>query len=240
MKLIKRVIGKIKNRVISGHQDPALNLHCSEFEINNWLLSEFLIKKLVPIVGVHPYPITELNLMAAAVVRMKPQQIFEWGTNIGKSARVFHETAKRFKIELHVHSVDLPDDVEHGEHPRSNRGYMVRGLRNVSLYQADGLSKSIELYQKTPTLRTLVFIDGDHSYDSVFRELAGVIQAMPNASILLHDTFYQSEDSGYNIGPFRAINDVLAANPDKYKVLSTNTGLPGMTLLYPKQDETVK
>lgn len=240
MKLMKRAFAKISSRVISEQKDPAINLNCSEFEINNWLISEFLIKKLVPIVGIHPYPITELNLMAAAVVRMKPQQIFEWGTNIGKSARVFYETAKYFKLPLHVHSVDLPDDVEHGEHPHSKRGYMVRGLHNVSLYQADGLSKSIELYQKAPSLRTLVFIDGDHSYESVFRELTGVIKAMPNASILLHDTFYQSDDSGYNTGPFRAINDALAVNPGKYKLLSTNTGLPGMTLLYSNAYESGK
>jgi hypothetical protein len=59
-----------------------------------------------------------------------------------------------------------------------------------------------------------------------------VIDAMPNAHILLHDTFYQSEASGYNIGPHRAVTETIAKMQGKYQVMSTNTGLPGMTLLY--------
>ena len=137
-----------------------------------------------------------------------------------------------FRSPLHVHSIDLPDDAEHGEHPRSDRGYMVKGLRDVTLYQADGLVQAIELYQNNPGYKTLVFIDGDHGYESVLRELQGVIKSMPNANVLLHDTFFQSALAGYNVGPFNAIQDVLAASPGKYRVMSTNTGLPGMTLLY--------
>jgi cephalosporin hydroxylase len=232
MNLIKRFGRKIKKYSGTKFENPALNLNCSEFEVNNWAISEFIIQKLVPIAGIHPYPITELNLMVAAVCRLRPQQVFEWGTNIGKSARIFHDTGKYFRIPLHIHSIDLPDDVEHNEHPKSDRGYMVRGLPDVTLHQADGLAKAIELYQKTPELSTLVFIDGDHSYESVFRELNGVIQYMPNANILLHDTFYQSEGAGYNIGPYKAISDTLEANPGKFKSMSTATGLPGMTLLY--------
>lgn len=232
MSSIKRLIDRLKRVVGVSRNDPAINLGCSEFEVNNWLISDFIVKKLVPVSGTHPYPIMELNLMVAAVCRLKPQQVFEWGTNIGKSARIFHETGKHFRIHLHVHSIDLPDDVEHGEHPRSDRGYMVKGFSDVTLYQADGLAKAIELYQKTPEYRTLVFIDGDHSYESVYRELNGVIQNMPNANIMLHDTFFQSEGSGYNIGPYKAVLDTLAIMPGKYRVMSTTTGLPGMTLLY--------
>lgn len=232
MSSVKRFLSKLRRFAGASRNDPAANIECAEFEVNNWLISDFIVKRLVSLTGTHPYPISELNLMVAAVCRLKPQQVFEWGTNIGKSALIFHETGKHFHIPLHVHSIDLPDSVDHSEHPRSDRGYLVKGLRDVTLYQADGLSKSIELYKKTPDYRTLVFIDGDHSYESVYRELNGVIQNMPNASILLHDTFYQSEGSGYNVGPFRAIQDALAGIPGKYSVMSTSTGLPGMSLLY--------
>lgn len=232
MNIFKRAFHKIKRVIGSGSGDPAKNVQCTEFEVDNWIISEFIVNKLIPVVGTHPYPITELNLMVAAICRLKPQQVFEWGTNIGKSARIFYETGRRFGIPLEIHSIDLPDDLEHEEHPKSRRGYLVKGRAGVSLYQADGLSKAIELYQRHPQNRTLVFIDGDHSYESVYRELVGIMEAMPNASILLHDTYYQSEESGYNIGPYKAVTEVLADRPGEYRVMSTATGLPGMTLLY--------
>jgi cephalosporin hydroxylase len=232
MSFIRNTVRKLQQVVGGGHEEPNINCNCTEFEVNNWIISDFIVSKLAPIVGIHPYPITELNLMVAAVCRLKPQQIFEWGTNIGKSARIFYETGKRFGISLEIHSIDLPDNLEHQEHPKSRRGYLVKGYSGVALYQADGLSKTIELYQRQPQLRTLVFIDGDHSYESVYRELNGVINAMPNANVLLHDTFYQSDGAGYNIGPYKAISETLAAMPGKYRVMSTATGLPGMTLLY--------
>ncbi|MDO8208682.1 MAG: class I SAM-dependent methyltransferase [Gallionella sp.] len=232
MKIYSKLKRKLKQMIGADHNDPAKNIECSEFEVDNWVISEFIVKKLIPIVGTHPYPITELSLMVSAVCRLKPQQIFEWGTNIGKSARIFYEISKRFSLPLEIHSIDLPDDLDHQEHPRSTRGRMVKGYSGVSLYQADGLSKSIELYQRRSQDRTLVFIDGDHSYESVRRELAGIVEAMPDAAILLHDTFCQSEQSGYNIGPHKAVAELLAEMPGKYRVMSTTTGLPGMTLLY--------
>lgn len=232
MNIFSRVLRRLKQIAGIERNEPAKNIQCSEFEVDNWVLSDFIVMKLIPVVGTHPYPIAELNLMVASVCRLKPRQIFEWGTNIGKSARIFYETGKRFGIPLEIHSIDLPDDLDHQEHPRSSRGRMVKGYSGVSLYQADGLAKSIELYQRRPQDRTLVFIDGDHGYESVRRELAGIVEAMPNAAILLHDTYYQSEQSGYNIGPYKAITDVLALMPGRYQVMSTTTGLPGMTLLY--------
>ena len=232
MRSYSQVLQKLKGLLGTEHREPAKNIHCSEFEVDNWAISEFIVSKLIPVVGTHPYPIAELNLMVAAICRLKPLQIFEWGTNIGKSARIFYETGKHFNIPLTIHSIDLPDDLDHQEHPRGHRGRMVKGYAGVSLYQSDGLSKAVELYQLRPQDRTLVFIDGDHSYESVFRELTGIIKAMPNAAILLHDTFYQSGQAGYNIGPYQAVTKILDSMPETYQVMSTTTGLPGMTLLY--------
>jgi len=214
-------------------QDPAVNVNCSEFEVNNWIISEFIFQKLVPIVGITPYPINELALMVSAICRLKPTHIFEWGTNIGKSARIFYETAKHFGLSTEIHSIDLPDEIDHHEHPREKRGMFVKGIPAVWLYQGDGVETSLEIYRKVSDLcRPLVYIDGDHSYSAVKRELGEIIKNMPNASILLHDTFYQSAESGYNLGPYKAITDTLSNMPHRYKNISTNTGLPGMTLLY--------
>ena len=214
-------------------QDPAQNIHCTEFEVNNWIISEFVVGTLVPIVGVHPFPLNELVLMVSAVCRLKPGHIVEWGTHLGKSARIFYETSKYFGLGIEIHSVDLPDEVVHQEHPGQQRGMLVNGLREVTLHQGDGLTVCLEIHNRIGTpKKTLVFIDGDHDHGSVKRELSGVMTHMPDANILLHDTFLQSAESGYNVGPYQAVVEAVAGASGRYRVLSTNTGLPGMTLLY--------
>ena len=224
-----RVIRLSKGKI----QDPAVNVNCTEFEVNNWIISEFIFQRLIPIVGITPYPINELALMVSAVCRLKPTHIFEWGTNIGKSARIFHETVKHFGLSTEIHSIDLPDEIDHHEHPKAKRGVLVKGIGDVRLYKGDGLKTALEMYRKMREIcRPLVFIDGDHSYESVKRELGEIMKRMPNANILLHDTFFQSAESGYKVGPYQAITDTLSNMPHRYKIISTNTGLPGMTLLY--------
>jgi cephalosporin hydroxylase len=213
--------------------DPTLNGHFTEFEVDKWVVSDFVANRLIPIVGTHPYPLDELLLMAAALCRLKPTHIFEWGTHVGKSARIFFETSKAFGIATEIHSIDLPDASEHPEHPGHKRGLLVKDIPEVRLHQGDGLEESMKICkQLRDKAQPLFFLDGDHEYASVMRELVEIMTRLPDASILVHDTFYQSAESGYNIGPHRAITDALTSTPNRYKEISTNIGLPGMTLLY--------
>jgi hypothetical protein len=135
-----------------------------------------------------------------------------------------------------VHSIDLPDDIEHGEHPGERRGILVRDIDKIKLHQGDGLDTSLKIMkrskQNSKGAGVLFFIDGDHSYKSVKRELSQIMTKAPQSVVLLHDTFYQSSDSKYNIGPYKANNDCLKGSK-KYKRIDTATGLPGMSLLYP-------
>lgn len=247
---MRNIVDRLKRKVTGegfARQEAMVNPLCQELEVNNWVISEFVIRRLEPVVGIHPYPINEQCLMVAAVCALKPALIFEWGTNLGKSARIFYETAREFKVRAEVYSIDLPDDVEHVEHPGNKRGMYVKKLEGVRLLQGDGLETSLSVYRKridslSPAERgvaeaPLFFIDGDHAYDSVKRELDEIIGAVPAANILLHDTFFQSPESHYNIGPYRAIQDVLKATPS-YKILRQEMGLPGMTLLYRKAERT--
>ncbi|MFA6569727.1 MAG: class I SAM-dependent methyltransferase [Bacteroidota bacterium] len=234
---MKKIIKKFKAKADLMFKDPAVNPDCAEFEVDNWLLSDFIISKLLDIVDIRPFPLNELMLMTATVCRLKPTHIFEWGTNIGVSARIFFETTKHFKIKTEIHSIDLPDTVEHQEHPHKDRGKLVKGFEGVFLHQGDGLDKSLELLkQNNIEKRVLFFLDGDHSYESVKRELSAIITAIPDAWILIHDTFYQAEESNYNIGPYKAVSDFLSGTDNLYKIYSQNLGLPGMTLLYKKFD----
>uniref|UniRef100_UPI004027580E hypothetical protein n=1 Tax=Candidatus Wunengus sp. YC61 TaxID=3367698 RepID=UPI004027580E len=111
------------------YPDPVRNSGCSEFEVDNWIISEFVLNELVPIVDIHPHPLNELMFMTATICRIKPTHIYEWGTHIGKSARIFYEITKHFHITSQVHSIDLPNDVAHGEHPKQTRGILVKNIR---------------------------------------------------------------------------------------------------------------
>ena len=54
---------------------------------------------------------------------------------------------------------------------------------------------------------------------------------MPDASALAHDTFFQSGESNYNVGPARAIDEIVGKFPERFRVVKSGLGLPGMTLL---------
>ena len=231
------IIGRIARRLGSGPSpstaDVARNPSCSEFEVDAWQLSQFVLDKLVPAVGIHPFPLHELMLLSAATCKFRPPLIFEWGTHIGKSARAFYEVLTHYNIPGEIHSVDLPDDVRHVEHPSDERGRLVRGLDRVHLHQGDGVDVSVALWKQRDRPRGVLFlVDGDHAFDSVYRELSIIVREIPDANVLLHDTFFQSAASGYNIGPWRAIEEVMHANPGRFKRMDSGLGLPGMTLLY--------
>ncbi len=218
---------------LNQSRDTIVNDNSTELEVNINQLSSFIIKDLLPIVGISPFPITDLLLMSSAVVKFRPDYIFEWGTHLGISARIFYEISEKYNIKVTIHSIDLPDNIEHIENPGDKRGYKVKGLKNVILHQGDGLNTSIDIANKlNGNNKLLFFLDGDHSFESVSRELNGVYNAFQESYILIHDTFYQSSDSGYNIGPYEAVKDFLEKNLGHYKKISTDIGLPGMTLLY--------
>lgn len=127
----------------------------------------------------------------------------------------------------------MPDDVEHSEHPHKQRALYVKDIPDVKLYQGDGVTKSVEICGAMKgSINPLFFVDGDHEYGSVLKELKTIHENVGDANILLHDTFYQTAESGYNVGPFLAVRDFLKSFPNEYKRIDSNIGLPGMTLLY--------
>jgi cephalosporin hydroxylase len=204
-----------------------------QFEVKTWTISEFILNKIIPIVGVHPFPLNELSLLVSAVCRIQPSHIFEWGTNVGTSARIFYESVNYFKIDCEIHTIDLPDDIQHVEHPGQHRGELIKGIKKVYMHQGDGATTALSLWDTaTKKGKPLFFLDGDHSYESVQRELKSIFGQVESASFLIHDTLFQSEESLYNVGPFRAVNDFLESTPNLYDRIEERLGLPGMTLLY--------
>ena len=230
-------IRTLLNKIIAGkrHFDsPVVNTQCSEFEVNNWTLSDFILEQIVPAVGIRPYPLNEQLLMAGAICRFKPGHIFEWGTHLGVSARIFYETSTTFGLGTVIHTIDLPDEAQHIEHPGSEHARFIKHIPEINIYRGDGLETAVRVATGLPPhSRLLFFLDGDHGYESVLRELSEITSLFPAACIILHDTFYQAPGSGYNTGPCLAIRKVFEKGAGKYQVIETKTGLPGMTVLYP-------
>jgi hypothetical protein len=233
--IARSILGNFRRQAqnaIGNRPDPVRNPQGSEFEVDLWTLSDFVLDTIVPVVGVRPYPLNELLLMTAAACRLKPTVVFDWGTHIGVSARIFFECDKAFKLGFDIHSIDLPPDATHIEHPGQEHGRLVRGLANVHLHRGDGVKLAIELWHKLgQPKRPLFFVDGDHAYESVRDELSQIFSTVPDASALAHDSFFQSPDSNYNVGPARAIDEVAASFPGRFTVIKSGLGLPGMTLL---------
>lgn len=223
------------NRIIGGYNIKHHSLQKfsgTELEVDKWMISDFILRKIIPIVGVRPYPLSELELLVSTLIWYQPTHICDWGTHLGKATRVFYETIKAFNLKIHLISIDLPEGVKHVEHPHEKRGKLVRHLPEVELLLGDGVTTSINFLkkQKKMNIRPMFFLDGDHSYKSVKRELGIIGKTYPKAAIIVHDTFYQSPDSKYNVGPHCAIVEYIAKHR-QYKLIQTNFGLPGMTVL---------
>jgi cephalosporin hydroxylase len=226
------IIGILKEKSnIQVHS--VLNINDRLLEVNKWNVSAFLIKRVISIVGITPFPLDELMLMVSVCVVFKPELIIEWGTNVGKSARIFYEIVKYYKIKSEILSIDLPTEIKHLENIKSRRAKFVK-RKNVSLYLGDGSEEASKIVDKRKqSLKgfVLYFLDGDHSFDTVSRELTTLYNLYPKVLFLIHDTFFQKECSHYNVGPHRAIAWFLSTHKE-WRSLSCNLGLPGMTFLF--------
>lgn len=92
----------------------------------------------------------------------------------------------------------------------------------------DGYDCASELICARPEAEHLLFLDGDHAYESVLKELH-LAAMFRSGCLLVHDTFYQPSSS-YNHGPYLAIEDFRKEFPFS-QVLHLATGLPGMSYL---------
>jgi cephalosporin hydroxylase len=197
----------------------------------SFLGSKFVAESLLPRAGYWPYPPGELHLLTVTLLWWQPDMIFEWGTNVGNSARIFHWIAEAFEIDTEIHSIDLPSDVSHVENVKELRGSLVRDFSDVHLHLGDGVNKALELFAALKPRRPLFYVDGDHRADTVTRELEAVWATAPVAPILLDDT----HDWGIADSPRPAMLQFLERHDGEYEVFETVATLPGMSLLAPKE-----
>ena len=225
---------KTPKSFLGRYADPVKNILGKNFEVDGWITSEFVMRELVPIVGFHPYPLPELFLLTAVCCWYKPRYIFEWGTNVGKSARIFHEISTKFGLKAKVYTVDLPEISTHPELPKEDQlGYFIKNVPEVFSLRGDGLDESLKIIrqEKLKNSRLLFFLDGDHSFRAVNHELTTIYSRLNKACVLVHDTLDQTSESGYNLGPRQAINTLLDRDKKRRILVETTMSLPGMTAI---------
>jgi hypothetical protein len=87
--------------------------------------------------------------------------------------------------------------------------------------------------KKNPKIRPLFFVDGDHSYKSVIREITGLIPVQEEFHLLAHDTFVQKPDvKGQSRESWVGCPTALELAAQDYRWLNVGFGNPGMAYLW--------
>lgn len=135
----------------------------------------------------------------------KPGTIIEIGSKFGGSAFWMGDLLDQFKLDAHVHSVDIVK-VEDVEHPR------------VTFYKGDGrnldqtFSKSFLAALKRPLL---VIEDADHTYETskaVLEFFDPVLES--DEMIIIEDGIITDLGGGHLSGPHRALKEFVEAHPE--------------------------
>ncbi|MGO8703713.1 MAG: CmcI family methyltransferase [Candidatus Brocadiia bacterium] len=172
------------------------------------------------------YAWDEMMLMAAAFQYHRPSVVVDIGTQNGRSARIWYELSIRLGIPAEIHTIDLADP-RHPQYAGKDQGEFIRGLPVVQ-HIGDGFTIATEILSGRPAATALVYLDDDHSYENVRRELQ-LVALIREGCVLVHDSFYQPEPA-YDRGVYRAIEDSL---PDLNvaQVIHLQIGRPGMSYL---------
>lgn len=139
--------------------------------------------------GLPAYGDHEVLFFERVLERHRPTHVFEWGTNVGASARLFYEASLELGYECDVHTTEIPDELSmlDRDHPGHRYGTWIEGLP-IHAHRGYGLIASLALHESLRPERSLFYLDGNHSYGVVRAELEGVWGCDPSAVIMVHDT----------------------------------------------------
>lgn len=172
----------------------------------------------------------EVSFLAETVFALEPDFICEWGTNRGSSARIFYESCQLLRVTPWIYTVELPNKLAPvtADHPGIQTGMFIRKLQGITAYRGDGITTAMKLYRRASPSRPLFFVDGDHSFQTVYKELRTLLSEAKNAVVVVHDTNHP-EGRGPT-GPAEAINALVWDRYRKTELLSQ----AGMVRLWPE------
>jgi hypothetical protein len=130
--------------------------------------------------------------MHDTVALVKPDRIFDWGTNVGASARIFHEATDAHCI---VETIDLPKVLEPLDRDHAGTHTGLHLVPEIRQHRGDGVTEAIRLCAIWNPERPLFFLDGNHLHENVFREIWSIHKFCPRGVLLVHDTNQQPGDA---------------------------------------------
>jgi hypothetical protein len=151
----------------------------------------------------------ERLLLYALVRGLRPERSLEIGTHFGGSTTIICAALDDIGLGRLI-CVDpnplVPETIWAGV---GHRAVLLRG------YSPDAL---VEAYTEAGGDFQFVFIDGDHTYDGVIRDVSGVLEVVaPGAHLLFHDSHYWEVTN--------AIDECLRRWPDRLRDAGTLSAL---------------
>ena len=137
--------------------------------------------------GLVGYSPEELNMILDTMLDQDTDFLCEWGTNVGQSARIFHEAREWLSLSCTIHSVEIQQEL--GPSWGYERGHFVKGLP-VCLHVGDGVTRGVELWHESGAHRPLFFLDDNHAEAAVLLQMRTIAREAPEAVMLIHDTHY--------------------------------------------------
>jgi hypothetical protein len=157
-------------------------------------LSRATAKRIVGM-GLPGYGEDEVGFMCETVEIVQPDRIFDWGTNVGASARIFYEACI---VHCIVETIDLPAVLEQLDRDHAGGRTGSHLTPEIRTHRGDGVTEALRLCAAWEPKRPLFFLDGNHLRENVFREIWSIHKFCPRGVLLIHDTNQQPGDAVRN------------------------------------------
>ena len=158
----------------------------------------------------------------------KPKSVLEVGTHIGAStvhvASALDYNFKQHKVKSTFSTLDIRDvnctkdkPWLKFDSPKSPKD-LIADL-DLSITTGFMSQDSLEYFETTTDTYDFIFLDGDHSAQTVYKEVPKAIKCLnPNGIILLHDYFKLGDsanpNNNFNSGPYLAIQRHIKEGAD--------------------------
>lgn len=157
------------------------------------------------------------------IMAAKPKNILEIGTHIGASTLHLAKALERSGSGGHITTVDILDvNAENGPWQKIGMTHCPANFLK-KLHLSDKVTfvadTSIHYLETCAEKFDLIFLDGDHTADTVYREVSAALAKLNKGGmILLHDHYPEGQplfpDGSIIYGPFRALERIGKEHPD--------------------------
>jgi predicted O-methyltransferase YrrM len=179
------------------------SLDYSEFESVNAAVTSIQIdtNELSELINVPAWLLTPEKLfLYTLILSLRPQKVLEFGTYKGGSTRIISMAMDHSNSQGKIYCIDPNFCIEPHIWTRiQHRTTLIQGFSPEAISQASQIAQA---------KFDFVFIDGDHTFDGVWKDANGVLTYVEKYTFLLfHDHYYPEV--------FRAIRQFVSSYPHK-------------------------